>query len=71
MTTLLESQRKLESMVKSMSNFKGDYSKRGKEMYNDYKKKSFNLINELRNKGVNEESYPIFKNSVRTFNYWK
>ena len=71
MKTLLEKQRSLESMVDTMSNLKNDSSKRGQEMYIDYRAKCSELIEELRLEGVNEEKNPVFKNAVSSFNYWK
>ena len=71
MKTLLEKQRSLESMVKSMSDLKNEPSRRSKEMYIEYREKCSKLIEGLRLEGVNEEKNPVFKNAVSSFNYWK
>jgi hypothetical protein len=71
MKTILEKQKSLESMVETMSNLKNDSSKKGQEMFIDYRTKCSALIEELRLYGVNEEKNPVFKNAVSSFNYWK
>lgn len=71
MKNLLQKQQTLSSMVDSMSNFKNEGSKRGKEIYEDYKVRVGKLIEELRAEGVSEEKHPIFRDAVTSYNYWK
>ena len=60
----------LNSMVNSMSNFKNDESKVGKDIYNNYKVRCEELISELKADGVSEVINPHFKNAVQSFKYW-
>lgn len=71
MTTLLQKQQTISSIVDSMSNFKNEGSKRGKEIYEDCKVRCAKMIEELRAEGVNEENHPIFRDAVTSYNYWK
>jgi len=71
MKNLLQKQQTLSSMVNSMSNFKNEGSKRCREIYEYYKVRCCQLIEELRAEGVKEETHPIFKNAVTSYNYWK
>lgn len=71
MKTLLEKQTSLKSMVEVMGDLKNETSNRGKELHAAYRDRCQTLIEELRAEGVSEDSHPIFKNAVASFNYWK
>ena len=61
----------LKSTVDSMSNFKVDPSKRGQEMYVEYRTRCEDMIEKLRSEGAKEETHPVFAQAVTSFNYWK
>lgn len=58
-------------MIESMSNLKNEGSKIGTEMYQEYRTKCGNLIEELRADGVTEQTHPTFQSAVTSYNYWK
>lgn len=60
----------LRNLANSMSELKCDYTRRGVEMFNDYKYRCEALISELRSQGVDESTHPRFKNAVSSFKYW-
>lgn len=71
MKTLLEEIKSFESQVESMSNFKNDFTKRGLEIYRKYQENLPKVIQDLRNKGVDEATHPLFADAMVKYNYWK
>jgi len=69
--TISEQIQSFADQVESMSNFKNEPSKKGKEIYKDYQDRLPSIIQELRNQGVNEETHPKFANAISSYNYWK
>ena len=69
--TLSEQIQSFAEQVESMSNFKNETSKRGQEIYKDYQDRLPSVIQDLRNKGVNENTHPKFANAMIMYSAWK